>query len=351
MNSEERKVRFASLGAVDKRRFIRKQLSGAFAWLAVSLAGFWLLFQIIFPHPSTPTPSPQPPMTVNPSVTPNPPTKREFTEDQAADIVEDAINTGKMTLTYEAESAGYQISQKRVIPGLAERDLAPNEIPRTLWDYSYADGNFLKYKNLRPNIHRSCDYPGLMSNTVPEPEGRLLTVSVIWYYIDPGKQIVVSLYCVDSSTGRIYFNPSGVTRQFTVIHTESSPSLQGLYVHKWPSDGLPKYIADALSKPDLVPSGPGMKVELTLGISGEKQFVSTDPKDYYTRELVDAKSGRKLMNMNLDFGALQKTDNVTDGFYDILVQTESSLTLFQHHGDEYQRALCYVLTCPRFLNH
>ena len=49
---------------------------------------------------------------------------------------------------------------------------------------------------------------------------------------------------------------------------------RGSDIFRWPTEGLPAYIVDALSTPDLAPDYPGDGAhELILGIAGQKQFV------------------------------------------------------------------------------
>jgi hypothetical protein len=111
----------------------------------------------------------------------------------------------------------------------------------------------------------------------------------------------------------------------------------------WPTDGLPKYIADALKTPYLEPP-PGTGKELVLGASGQTQSISTDAetastgsggafwyiKDSLTQaELLEAQEG------------IHKTEKITNGYYDLLLEGKWGLYLYEYRQGKYVVANCY----------
>ena len=111
---------------------------------------------------------------------------------------------------------------------------------------------------------------------------------------------------------------------------------------RWPTAGLPAEVAEVLSTPDLAPNTPGTSIELSLSTSDEKQklVVSDDcGSGGCDWDLTDAASGRYLLQSGL--GELHKTQNVTAGYYDLLVEAKDVLVLYQYQGDSYRPAKCY----------
>lgn len=111
---------------------------------------------------------------------------------------------------------------------------------------------------------------------------------------------------------------------------------------RWPTEGLPAEIADALSSPDLAPNTSGSSIELSFSTSGQKQIliVSDDCGSAGCDwDLTDASSGRNILESGL--GALHKTQMVTAGFYDLLVEGKGVLVLYQYRGESYQPTKCY----------
>ncbi len=134
----------------------------------------------------------------------------------------------------------------------------------------------------------------------------------------------------------------------TPIPAESSPAppKDDDDIFKWPSGGLPTYIADALSTPDLAPNAPGIRTEVMLSASGQKQFISTGPSWNYCGSggcswgLIDAATKRVLIKEG--FGSLHKTTKSTDGYYELVLENKWQLSLLQDNGEEYQSTNCYT---------
>ena len=132
------------------------------------------------------------------------------------------------------------------------------------------------------------------------------------------------------------------------VKTESQPEQSGgeepeSPEFRWPTDGLPAEIVNALGSPDLAPNAPGSSIEVILAISGQKQILSVG-NDCGSAgcgwTLSDATTRRYLIPDEL--GALRKTQNVTDGYYDLLVEGKSTLVLYRYQGESYREAQCYA---------
>ena len=123
---------------------------------------------------------------------------------------------------------------------------------------------------------------------------------------------------------------------------ETSPQETESPEFRWPTIGLPAEVADALSTADLAPNAPGSSTDVSLSTSGQKEMltVSNDcGSGGCDWDLTDAASGRYLLQSGL--GELHKTQNVTAGYYDLLVEAKDVLVLYQYHGDSYRPAKCY----------
>ena len=116
---------------------------------------------------------------------------------------------------------------------------------------------------------------------------------------------------------------------------------------RWPTDGLPADIANALSTPDLAPSAPadGAK-ELILGVEGQKQFIPAVNDDDCMGsggcvwKIEDAAAQRELLTDSQ--GMLHKTQKPTNGYYDLLVEDKWGLYLSLTKSIRHSIALDYV---------
>lgn len=121
---------------------------------------------------------------------------------------------------------------------------------------------------------------------------------------------------------------------------------QGSDIFRWPTDGLPADIANALGTPDLAPTAPsdGTKA-LVLGVAGQKQFIPAVNDDDCIGsggcvwKIKDAATQRELLTDSQ--GALHKTQKLTNGYYDLLVEDKWGLYLYQFQGERYKNTLCY----------
>lgn len=111
---------------------------------------------------------------------------------------------------------------------------------------------------------------------------------------------------------------------------------------RWQTDGLPAEIADALNTPDLAPNTPGASTEVSLEISGQKQILSLANdcgSGGCSWDLSDATTRRYLLQFGL--GKLHKAQNVTAGYYDLLLEAKDVLVLYQYRGESYRETKCY----------
>jgi hypothetical protein len=117
-------------------------------------------------------------------------------------------------------------------------------------------------------------------------------------------------------------------------------------IFRWPTDGLPADIANALSTSDLAPTAPsdGAK-ELILEVEGQKQFIPAVNDDDCIGsggcvwKIKDAATQRELLTDSQ--GALHKTQKLTNGYYDLLVEDKWGLYLYEFQGETYKNILCY----------
>jgi hypothetical protein len=115
-------------------------------------------------------------------------------------------------------------------------------------------------------------------------------------------------------------------------------------IFRWPTHGLPTAIANALNTPDLA-TGKDAGTKLMLGTSGQRQIVSvaTDPSycgsGGCSWDLIEENT--KLNLIEGEQGALHKTESITDGYYDLLVEGKYTLSLYKFNGVIYQQAQCY----------
>ncbi|MGA3263233.1 MAG: hypothetical protein ABSC47_04220 [Terracidiphilus sp.] len=115
---------------------------------------------------------------------------------------------------------------------------------------------------------------------------------------------------------------------------------------RWPTNGLPAYIANALNTPSLSPTDPkdGAR-ELILGIDGQKQIIpSVKDEDCMGSggcvwDLLDATTKRGLIEG--EQGALHKTDKIANGYYDLLIEGKLGLYLYEYRGGKYINSICY----------
>jgi len=121
---------------------------------------------------------------------------------------------------------------------------------------------------------------------------------------------------------------------------------QGSDEFRWPTEGLPEYIADALSAPDLAPNSPSEGIrELVLGVAGQRQFVPPVKDEDCMGSggcvwtLVDAATKHNLLAD--EQGALHKTEKITNGYYDLLVEDKWGLYLYEYRDGQYVIARCY----------
>jgi hypothetical protein len=121
---------------------------------------------------------------------------------------------------------------------------------------------------------------------------------------------------------------------------------QGSDGFRWPTDGLPSYIANALNTPDLSPTSPADRErELILGVDGQRQLIPAVSEDDCTGSggcvwnIVDATTRRGLIED--EQGALHKTSNITNGYYDLLVEGTQGLWIYQYRERKYVIARCY----------
>jgi hypothetical protein len=124
------------------------------------------------------------------------------------------------------------------------------------------------------------------------------------------------------------------------------PTSKGSDIFKWPTEGLPAYIADALNTPDLSPITPKEAAkELTLGINGEKQIIpSVKDEDCMGSggcvwDLIDAATKRGLIEG--EQGALHRTDRITNGYFNLLIEGKLGLYLYEYSGGKYIETVCY----------
>jgi TonB family protein len=132
-------------------------------------------------------------------------------------------------------------------------------------------------------------------------------------------------------------------------HDAAQPSPSGSQesdIFRWPTDGLPADIVNALSTTDLAPTAPadGTK-ELILGVAGQKQFIPAVNDDDCMGsggcvwKIKDAATQRELLADSQ--GALHKTQKLTNGYYDLLVEDKWGLYLYEYQGEKYKNTLCY----------
>jgi hypothetical protein len=115
---------------------------------------------------------------------------------------------------------------------------------------------------------------------------------------------------------------------------------------KWPTEGLPAYIAVALSTPDLAPSAPSKDMqELVLGEAGQRQFIPPVKDEDCMGSggcvwtIVDDSTKQVLIGD--EQGALHRTEKSTNGYYDLLVEDTQGLYLYEFHGGKYVLTTCY----------
>jgi len=126
--------------------------------------------------------------------------------------------------------------------------------------------------------------------------------------------------------------------------TPNRSSVQNTF--KWPSTGLPAYITDALNTEDLSPTTPGEPTrELTLGVNGQRQFIPpVKAEDCMGSggcvwDLRDAATMESLIEG--EQGALHKTEKITDGYHDLLVEGKLGLYVYEYQSGKYKEAFCY----------
>ena len=124
------------------------------------------------------------------------------------------------------------------------------------------------------------------------------------------------------------------------------PMSQNSDIFRWPINGLPTYIANALNAPDLSPSAPtDGAIELILGTDGQKQFIpSVRDEDCMGSggciwKIEDAITKRDLLEDSQ--GELHKTQKLTNGYYDLVVEGKLGLYLYEYRGGKYIHAECY----------
>jgi len=124
----------------------------------------------------------------------------------------------------------------------------------------------------------------------------------------------------------------------------SSEITQDSNSFKWSNEGLPAYIVNALDSPDISPA-PGTRIELILGVNGEKQFISTpySGEDDCGSEgcnwvIKDAKTGHKLIE---EIGVVHKTQKIVNGYYDLLEEGKWNLYLDEYNNGKYIKTVCY----------
>lgn len=136
--------------------------------------------------------------------------------------------------------------------------------------------------------------------------------------------------------------PIGRSTQDGIQPVASAPMESDIF--RWPTQGLPVAIANALNTPDLA-AGKAARTEVTLGTAGQKQIVSvaTDP-DFCgsggcSWDLIDAATGRGLIEG--EQGVLHRIQRVNDGFYDLLVEGKLTLSIYEFDGTKYRQTQCY----------
>ncbi|HEY5056038.1 MAG TPA: hypothetical protein VII58_07745 [Acidobacteriaceae bacterium] len=124
------------------------------------------------------------------------------------------------------------------------------------------------------------------------------------------------------------------------------PSSRESDVFQWPTEGLPVYIANALSTQALSPSSPSENArELHLGVAGQRQFIPAVTSDDCMGSggcvwtLVDGDTGHPLIES--EQGVLHKTAKITNGYYDLLIEDKWELYIYEHRDQRYINTKCY----------
>jgi hypothetical protein len=115
------------------------------------------------------------------------------------------------------------------------------------------------------------------------------------------------------------------------------------HYQSWPKAGLNRSLSDALQSPVISPYGPGAS-SLTLALNGQKQIISIpgNPEACGSGgcpwHLSDASADKDILE---ELGSLHKMPGTTNGYYDLLIERESSLRIYQYDGDKYKITRCY----------
>jgi osmotically-inducible protein OsmY len=168
-----------------------------------------------------------------------------------------------------------------------------------------------------------------------------------WYRgLSQGARVFVVVAPLALLFGLGIFNAFENTTQGNPPPPPSSSVPQGSDIFRWPTEGLPAYIADALSTPDLAPISPADGAqELTLGVAGQEQVIpAVNDNDCKGSggcvwEIKDAANKRELLGDSQ--GVLHKTQKITNGYYDLLVEDKWELILYEYHGGKYKSTVCY----------
>lgn len=133
---------------------------------------------------------------------------------------------------------------------------------------------------------------------------------------------------------------------FSARSDKEQTASKGSDVFAWPAEGLPGYVADALSTPDLAPTSPedGTR-KLSLGASGQQGFIpAVKDEDCMgsggcSWKIDEAVTGKEILEDSQ--GVLHKTERLTNGYYDLLVEGKWGLYVYEFHNGQYVNTICY----------
>jgi hypothetical protein len=118
-----------------------------------------------------------------------------------------------------------------------------------------------------------------------------------------------------------------------------------------PNEGLPKYIADALTTPNLAPGDESpAKREIVLGSAGQKQIIPAIKLDQdcgassCSWSLLDADTQQMILPSS-ESGGLYKTEKITNGYSDIVIDggtaSYRNLYVYEYSNGKYNNSACY----------
>ena len=133
---------------------------------------------------------------------------------------------------------------------------------------------------------------------------------------------------------------------FNARSNKEQNTSKGADLFAWPVEGLPGYVADALSTPDLAPTSPedGTR-KLSLGASGQQGFIpAVKDEDCMgsggcSWKIDEGVTGKEILEDSQ--GVLHKTGRLTNGYYDLLVEGKLGLYVYEFHDGRYVNAICY----------